>query len=91
MDSFQKSDITSLPTIERIPRYIALTGDGVDCANSSMTVSVEVSQKDTYRFYQYNNFEKYKLIEEVNKMYGFIKFIRTDLNLMRIDSEWYKE
>ncbi len=91
MDSFQKSDITTLPTIERIPSYISLTGNGVDYANSSMTVSVEVSQKDTYRFYQYNNLEKYRLIEEVNKIYGFVKFIRTDLNLMRIDPNWYKE
>ncbi|MFN8133927.1 MAG: hypothetical protein U0Z17_01375 [Bacteroidales bacterium] len=56
-----------------------------------MTVSVEVVKKDLYRFYQYNNFEKYKEIDEVGKFYSFIKYIREDLKLQQIDPEWYKE
>ena len=91
IDSLQYSEIADLPTIESIPKYIELSGDGVDYNNTGMTVAVEVSQKDTYRFYQYNNFEKYKQIDEVSKMYKFIKFIRKDLNMISIDPNWYKE
>jgi hypothetical protein len=91
IDKLKKSDITDLPTIENIPKYIELSGDGFDYANTSMTVSVEISQKDTYRFYQYNNFEKYKHLVHVNMLYTFIKYIRKDLSMLSIDPEWYKE
>lgn len=91
IDTLNYCKISELLTIEDIPSYILLTNDGLDYNNTSMTVSVEVGKKDSYRFYQYNNFEKYKEIDEVGKFYSFIKYIREDFNLQQIDPEWYKE
>lgn len=91
IDTLNYCDIIETPTIEEIPRYKELNGNNRDYGNKSMTVSVEVSKKDSYRFYQYNNFEKYKEIDEVKKLYSFIKYIRDDFHLQKIDPSWYKE
>jgi hypothetical protein len=75
--------------MEFIPKYIEINGNDYDYGNSLLTVSVEVSTKNEYRFFQYNNFEKHKYIDEVNRMYRFILFLREQLGLREIDESWY--
>ncbi len=90
MDTLIKLEITKLPTIEKIPKYIEINGkDNYDYGNNLLTVSVEVATKNEYRFFQYNNFKKYKNIDEVNRMYRFEQFQRTQLGLRQNDEEWY--
>ena len=61
MDTFNKFQITKLPTIEVIPKYTERNPkDDPDYGNTLLTVSVEVATKSEYRFFQYNNFKKYK-------------------------------
>lgn len=59
--------------------------------NTSMVVGTEVSTDSTYRYFVYNNFDKYQYIQEVNNMFTFIKYIREDLHMYPIDTNWYKE
>jgi len=90
MDTLNDLQITKLPTIESIPKYIAINGKNkYDYGNSLLTVSVEVATKNEYRFFQYNNFKKYKDIDEVNRMYRFELFQRLQLGLRENDDGWY--
>lgn len=90
MDTLDKLKITKLPTIETIPKYIEINKkNNYDYENNLLTVSVEVATKNEYRFFQYNNFKKYKDIEEVNKMYLFELFQRKQLGLRENDEGWY--
>ena len=84
-------NILNLPTIENLTTYKIQNNNQRDYNNTSLTVSVEISSKSNYRFYQYNNFEKYKSIKEVNDLYTFIKLLRTELAMSSIDENWYKE
>lgn len=84
-------NILNLPTIESLSDYKFQNNNQRDYNNSSLTVAVEISTKLKYRFYQYNNFEKYKSIEEVSNLYTFIKLLRLELNMYKIDENWYKE
>ena len=59
--------------------------------NTSLTVLTEISSQTDYRFYEYNNFEKYKYIDEVNKEYTLIKYLREEFFMVKIDTNWYKE
>ena len=59
--------------------------------NTSLTVITEIATDSKYRYFEYNNFDKYQDIEEVNRMYTFIKYIREDLYMFPIDTNWYKE
>jgi len=93
-DHFTKTlntlNITNLPTIEHIPVYRErVSGLGYD--NNYMTVAYEIATKDKYRFIQYNNFEKHKEINEVFRMYEFIRFLRSEFNMAEIDENWYGE
>ncbi len=83
-------NIIDLPTIEQIPLYKeSVTGRGYD--NNYLTVACEIATEKKYRFIQYNNFEKHKNINEVSRMYEFIRFIRTEFNMQKIDEAWYGE
>jgi len=59
--------------------------------NTSLTVVTEISTESNYRYFEYNNFDKYRNIDEVDRMYSFIKYIREDLYMFPIDTNWYKE
>jgi hypothetical protein len=59
--------------------------------NTSLTVVTEISTDSYYRYFEYNNFDKYQNIDEVSRMYQFIKYIRENLYMYPIDSNWYKE
>ena len=90
MDTLNIYQITKLPTIEVIPKYIEKNGkDNYDYDNTLMTISIEVATKNEYRFFQYNNFKKYKDIDEVNRMYLFELFQRKQLGLRENDEGWY--
>lgn len=90
MDTLNTFQITKLPTIEVIPKYIEKNGiNNYDYDNTLLTVSVEVATKSEYRFFQYNNFKKYKDINEVNRMYLFELFQRKQLGLRENDEAWY--
>jgi hypothetical protein len=90
MDTLSILQITKLPTIEVIPKYIERNPkDDPDYDNTLLTVSVEVATKNKYRFFQYNNFRKYKDIDEVNRMYLFELFQRNQLGLRENDEGWY--
>lgn len=90
MDTLNKLNITKLPTIEVIPKYMEKNEkNGYDYDNVLLTVSVEVATKNNYRFFQYNNFKKYKDIDEVNNMYLFELFQRKELGLRENDNDWY--
>lgn len=84
-------DIANLPTIEDIPKYKELAGGIYDYGNNFLTVACEIATKDKYRFIQYNNFEKYKEIEEVGNMYDFIRLLRSEFYMREITDEWYGE
>jgi len=90
IDTLANLKITQLPTIEAIPKYIEINGvNKYDYGNNLLTVSVEVATKKDYRFFQYNNFEKYKNIDEVNRIYRFELFMRKELGLRENDKDWY--
>jgi hypothetical protein len=90
MDTLTAFQITKLPTIEVLPKYIERNSkNNPDYDNTLLTVSVEVATKSGYRFFQYNNFSKYKDIDEVNKMYRFEQFQRKQLGLRENDEGWY--
>ena len=90
MDTLNILQITKLPTIEVIPKYKERNPQNdPDYDNTLLTVSVEVATKNEYRFFQYNNFKKYKDIDEVNRMYLFELFQRNQLGLRENDEGWY--
>ena len=91
MDSIQQLGITKLPTQEFLPEYIEINKGELDYGNTFMTICVEVSTKKEYRFFQYNNFEKYKNIDEVNRLYRFLLFFRKEMGLRENDKGWYGE
>ena len=75
IDTLKSLQIAKLPTIENIPKYKEVNGENnLDYDNTLLTVSVEVATKTEYRFYQYNNFKKYKYIDEVARLYRFELF-----------------
>jgi len=83
--------ITELPTISDLKEFqdSVMLDDLFN--NTSLTVVTEVSTDSSYRYFEYNNFDKYQEIKEVNNMYTFIKYIREDLSMYPIDTNWYKE
>lgn len=81
-------DLKSIPTMENIPLYKERTG-GYDFDNDLLTVSCEIATKDTYRFIDYNNFDKYKDIFQVGQMYEFIRNLRDEFYMHNIDDGWY--
>jgi hypothetical protein len=90
IDTLKLLQITKLPTIENIPKYKEVNGENnLDYDNTLLTVSVELATKNEYRFYQYNNFKKYKYIDEVAKLYRFELFQRKQLGLRENDDGWY--
>jgi hypothetical protein len=90
LDTLKALNILNLPTIEALPKYIQANGeDKRDYENNKLTIAVEVSTKNQYRFFQYNNFQKYLSIDEVNKMYRFESFVREQFGLWKNESEWY--
>lgn len=91
IDSIHDLGITKLPTQEFLPEYIEINKGERDYGNTFMTVCVEVSTKNEYRFFQYNNFEKYKNIDEVNRLYRFLLFFREQMGLRENDKGWYGE
>jgi len=81
-------DIINLPTIEQIPQYKErVVGRGYD--NNNLTVACEIATKDKYRFIQYNDFERHKEIDEVARIYEFIRFLRNEFDMQKIDEAWY--
>jgi hypothetical protein len=90
LDTLNTLQISKLPTMEFLPKYIEINGkDNYDYGNNLMTVSVEVATKKEYRFFQYNNFKKYIGLDEVNRMYRFERFQREQLGLRQNDDGWY--
>ncbi len=90
MDTLNKFQITKLPTIEVIPKYMERNPkNDPDYGNNLLTISVEVATKSEYRFFQYNNFKKYKDIDEVNNLYLFDLFQRKQFGLKEIEDSWY--
>jgi hypothetical protein len=90
MDTLQSLQVTQLPTMEFLPKYIERNSkDDYDYGNNLLTVSVEIATKSEYRFFQYNNFKKYLDIDEVNRMYRFERFQREQLGLRQNDEGWY--
>ena len=90
MDTLTTLNILNLPTIEALPKYIEANGENQrDYGNNKLTVAVEVSTKTQYRFFQYNNFQKYLTIDEVNRMYRFESFVREQFGLSKNDNGWY--
>lgn len=87
-NTLQRLNITNLPTIELISQYRERV-DGLGYDNNNLTVACEIATKDTYRFIQYNNFERHKDIDEVAKIYEFIRFLRSEFNMREIDEAWY--
>ena len=92
MQMLNTYEITKLPTIESLKIYKSFNRNrgGIDYKNTRLTVSVEVATKNEYKFIQYNGFEFYKVIDEVNNMYSFIKYLRNDFHMVEIDPKWYK-
>jgi len=87
-NTLNRLDIVNLPTIEQIPQYNkAENGWGYD--NNYMTVACEIATKNKYRFIQYNDFEKHKDIDEVARMYEFIRFLRSEFDMQEIHEGWY--
>jgi hypothetical protein len=90
LDTLNLLQITNLPSLEFVPEYIKINGkDNYDYDNNRMTVSIEVATQNKYRFFQYNSFEKYKNIDEVNRLYKFLVFQRKQLELKEVDESWY--
>jgi hypothetical protein len=83
--------IIELPTISDLKEFQDSVMFDDLFNNTSLTIVTEVSTDSTYRYFEYNNFDKYQNIEEVNRMYKFIKYIREDLYMFSIDTNWYKE
>ena len=83
--------IIELPTISDLKEFQDSTMLDDLFNNTSLTVVAEVSTDSSYRYFEYNNFDKYQEIKEVNNMYTFIKYIRKDLGMYPIDTNWYKE
>ena len=83
--------ITELPTISDLKEFQDSVMFDDLFNNTSLTVVTEVSTNSCYRYFEYNNFDKYQEIKEVNNMYTFIKYIREDLSMYPIDTNWYKE
>lgn len=88
LDTLNRLDIVNLPTIEDIPLYID-RGGRENYGNDYLVVVCEIATKDKYRFIQYNDFEKHKDIDEVNRMFRFIRFLRSEFKMVDISDEWY--
>lgn len=83
--------INELPTMENLSEFQEPSSQNDLFNNTSLTVSTEVATLTKYRFFEYNNFEKYESIDEVNKIFSFIKYIRDEFYMFPIDTNWYKE
>lgn len=89
MDSLNRLEIIKLHTIESLPKYKKTNKNDIGFDNDYLTLSVEVSTENEYRFYQYNNFEGFKNIDEVSRLYRFILFLREQLCMVENDPYWY--
>lgn len=83
--------INELPTISTLKEFQNPTMLNDLFNNTSLTVITEVATNSSYRCFEYNNFDKYQYIDEVNRMYLFIKYLRENLYMFQIDTNWYKE
>ena len=83
--------ITELITVDQLSEFQDSTLKNDLFNGTSLTVLIEIATLSDYRFFEYTNFEKYKYIDEVNRMFTFIKLIREELYMYPIDTNWYKE
>jgi len=83
--------IKELPTISDLEEFQDPVMRDDLFNNTSLTVVTEVATVSNYRYFEYNNFEKYQSINEVNRMFTFIKYLRENLFMSKIDENWYKE